>query len=159
MMTRCRFLLSTALALLLTSAAVWGQDKPAAVLIPAGEFLMGREDVKYDLLKMMPRDKDDDRPVHKVDVAAFFMDKYEVTNAEYYRFTEAAHHPQPWHWQNGNFPEGTAAKPVYNVNWFDASDYCKWAGKRLPTEAEWEKAARGGLELAYYTNGGDAFWR
>jgi iron(II)-dependent oxidoreductase len=127
--------------------------------IPTGDFLMGREDVKYDLLKMTPRDRDDDRPVHKVHVDAFLLDQFEVTNAEYYRFTEAIGRTKPWHWADGQFSQGSAGKPVYNVTWFDAVEYCKWMGKRLPTEAEWEKAARGGLELAYYPNGGDAFWR
>jgi len=158
------------LVLLLGAASVAAQQRkenpqpkdPRRALmssIPAGDFLMGREDVKYDLLKMTPRDRDDDRPVHKVHVDGFLLDKFEVTNADYYRFAEATGRAKPWHWLDGEFPQGSAGKPVYNVTWYDASDYCKWMGKRLPTEAEWEKAARGGLELAYYTNGGDAFWR
>lgn len=127
--------------------------------IPAGDFLMGRQDNKYDLLNKMPRDKDDDRPVHKVYVDGFFMDKFEVTNLEYYRFAAAANHSKPWHWVGGEFAQGMAGKPVYNVSWNDAAAYCKWMGKRLPTEAEWEKAARGGLELKFYTNGGTSFYK
>jgi iron(II)-dependent oxidoreductase len=172
---RCPFLLKSSLVsgfvLLLVSAPLAAQQRkdnpqqqkdPRRALmatIPAGDFLMGREDVKYDLLKMTPRDRDDDRPVHKVQLDAFLLDKFEVTNAEYYRFADATGHPKPWHWAGGEFPQGSAGKPVYNVTWYDAVDYCKWMGKRLPSEAEWEKAARGGLELAYYPNGGDAFWR
>jgi iron(II)-dependent oxidoreductase len=127
--------------------------------IPAGDFLMGREDNKYDLLNKFPRDKDDDRPVHKVYTDAFYMDKFETTNLEYFRFAEATGREKPWHWVNGEFPVNGAAKPVYNVSWFDADAYCKWLGKRLPTEAEFEKAARGGLELMYYPHGGKAFFR
>jgi formylglycine-generating enzyme required for sulfatase activity len=171
---RCRFLpelsLFASLVVLLAATSAAAQQRkenpqqkdPRRALmssIPAGDFLMGREDVKYDLLKMMPRDRDDDRPVHKVHVDNFLLDKFEVTNADYYRFAEATGRAKPWHWLDGEFPQGTAGKPVYNVTWYDASDYCKWMGKRLPTEAEWEKAARGGLELDYYPNGGDAFWR
>lgn len=127
--------------------------------IPAGDFLMGREDNKYDLLNKFPRDKDDDRPVHKVYLDGFFLDKFEVTNLEYYKFTAATSRERPWHWVNGEFAQGTAGKPVYNVTWHDAVAYCKWVGKRLPTEAEWEKAARGGLELMFYPHGGKAYYK
>lgn len=127
--------------------------------IPAGDFLMGRQDNKYDLLNKFPRDKDDDRPVHKVFVDGFYLDKFEVTNLEYYRFAATAGRAKPWHWVNGEFAQGAAGKPVYNVTWFDAIEYCKWMGKRLPTEAEWERAARGGLEQKFYPNGGGAYWK
>jgi iron(II)-dependent oxidoreductase len=126
--------------------------------IPAGDFLMGREDNKYDLLNKFPRDKDDDRPIHKVYVDGFYMDKFEVTNLEYYRFVEATRRPKPWHWKNGEFPPDMRDKAVYNVTWHDAVAYCKWVGKRLPTEAEFEKASRGGLELMYYVHGGKAIF-
>jgi formylglycine-generating enzyme required for sulfatase activity len=96
------------------------------ILIPAGNFLMG----------------DEKQSVH---VDAFYIDKYPVTNAEYAKFVEATSYPPPPNWEEtgGNYPPDMANHPVAFVNWFDAQEYAAWAGKRLLTEAEWEKAARG----------------
>jgi formylglycine-generating enzyme required for sulfatase activity len=66
-----------------------------------------------------------------------------VTNAQYLEFVRATGHGAPKHWEGGKIPEGTEGFPVSYVNWSDADAYCKWAGGRLPTEIEWEKAARG----------------
>jgi formylglycine-generating enzyme required for sulfatase activity len=96
------------------------------ILIPAGNFLMG----------------DEKQSVH---VDAFYIDKYPVSNAEYAKFVEATGCPPPPNWEEtgGTYPPDMANHPVVSVNWFDAQDYAAWAGKRLLTEAEWEKAARG----------------
>jgi len=101
------------------------------ILIPAGEFMMGSDD-GYN----------DEKPAHKVYLGAYYIDRYPVTNAEYKRFVDATGHRQP-NWKGGTYPAGKADHPVVRVSWEDATAYAQWAGKRLPTEAEWEKAARG----------------
>src|SRR5438445_4160183 len=124
------------------------------VLIPAGKFWMGRTFAIFlDSGDLLARDKMDDRPANNVYVDAFYIDKYEVTNADYARFVQAKGARPPWHWPEGQIPKGEEKFPVANVNWYEATDYCKWSGKRLPTEAEWEKAARGGLDRNRYAWG------
>lgn len=103
--------------------------------IPGGEFMIGTDD-SIDSDKM-------DTPAHRVSVKPFFMDLNEVTNEDYKKYVDAARHKAPPTWKNGTFPEGKAKFPVTGVDWDDADAYAKWAGKRLPTEEEWEFAARG----------------
>ena len=130
------------------------KDNPDMILIPAGEFQMG----------CGARDApSNEKPIHTVYLDDFYIDKYPVTNAQYKRFIDANsqwrkdHIPRKYHnggylkhWKGNNYLSGTANHPVVHVSWYAAMAYAQWVGKRLPTEAEWEKAARGGLVSQIY---------
>jgi iron(II)-dependent oxidoreductase len=131
-----------------------GRGADDRVSIPAGSFSMGRSKLTADdKTTMRPKVLLDDRPAHAVSINGFRMDKYEVTNRKYAAFVKAAGHRTPYHWVDGIYAKGTEENPVYNVSWDDSQSYCQWAAGRLPTEAEWEYAARGGKEGMDYPLG------
>jgi formylglycine-generating enzyme required for sulfatase activity len=113
------------------------------VLIPDGEFVIG-SDPSADRLA-----QPDETPQHRLHVTDFYIMRYPVTNAQYHLFVKATDHRPPLHWPDGQFPEEKADHPVVGVSFHDAAAFCHWAAEvtglavRLPTEPEWEKAARG----------------
>lgn len=124
------------------AAEVAGADGAPMVLIPEGPFLRGSPPGQGD---------PDEQPQRTIQLGAFYLDQYEVTNRRYQTFLKATNHRVPEHccdpsynlWKGTEIAASLLEHPVVNVDWLDARAYCKWAGKRLSTEAEWEKAARG----------------
>ena len=149
---------AAALLCLAIVSAVQAQTPPAGMaLIPAGESWMGRtHTASLEQAIILERDRRDDQPAHKIYLDAFYLDKFEVTNADYARFVEARSAAKPWYWVGGKVSKGDERLPVHDVTWAEADAYCKWAGKRLPSEAEWERAARGGLDRKRYPWGDEA---
>ncbi len=105
------------------------------IAIPGGEYLIGRNSGDF----LDPYEK----PQHTVTLRPFYIDRTEVTNADYQKFIEATGHPAPASWVGGRFEAGKELFPVTGVTLSDAEAYARWAGKRLPTEEEWEAAAHG----------------
>jgi formylglycine-generating enzyme required for sulfatase activity len=134
-----------------TTLIVWPNDGKEMIFIGGGDFLMGANDGHPNY-----------QPEHQVHVAEFYIDRWPVTNAEYKEFIDQTGRPAPnyevswcdttgynWDPLTRMYPEGKADHPVVLVTWEDALAYAAWAGKRLPTEAEWERAARGPASLRY----------
>ena len=114
-----------------------GKDGAPMVLVPAGPFTMGSEG-----------SGEDEKPLHRVYLDAFYMDQYEVTTKQFARFLEKSRRKPPDHWSAVRLPQ-LGNRPVVGVDWHNADAYCRWAERRLPSEAEWEKAARGPEVRAY----------
>ncbi len=109
-------------------------DLNSMVTIPAGSFKMGSDRVRTSA---------QNKPQHTVVMPEYQIDKYPVTNYQYAYFVVEGGYRPPLDWVNGQIPAEAELHPVTMVSWYDASNYCTWAGKRLPKESEWEKAARG----------------
>ncbi len=123
--------------------SVSGAKEADMVLIPGGESMVG------------VAGQGDASPPHKVSLAPFLIDRYEVTNAQYQKFCEETDRSLPFYWEIDRFKSGPGFPnhPVVGISAASAKAFAKWRGARLPSEAEWEYAARGGLEGKKYSSG------
>jgi len=120
------------------AAAEEKKEIDGMMLVPEGSVTLGSDQAD-----------DTDKPLHRVELKAFFIDKHEVTNEDYKQFCDATAHTLPPYWTAKSLPKGLEKHPVTQVSWADAAAYARWAGKRLPTEAEWERAAKGPNSYRY----------
>ncbi len=109
-------------------------DLNSQIKIPAGPFVMGTDQERADT---------QNKPQHTVNLPTYSIDKYLVSNAQYAQFVVKTVRKPPLEWKNSRIPDGKVLHPVTLVSWHDAKEFCEWAGRRLPTVEEWEKAARG----------------
>ena len=123
------------------------------ILIPAGSFLFGtnKKDDSAEALSLgLPKAwYADEGPEENIFLKEFYIDRYEVTNRRYKIYIDDLNAVAPEYWTNKTFPTGQEKFPVVNVNWYDASNFCQWAQKKLPSEKQWEKAARGETGNSY----------
>ena len=113
---------------------LWQKDQSLMVYIPAGNFIRGAMDKRAD-----------EKPQRSIQIAAFYIDKYELTTRQYQIFCSRTGYPPPKNLYSSD-------QPIVGISWLDAKNYARWAKKRLPSEAEWEKAARGGLTIPDWQN-------
>jgi len=136
-------------------------DQMPMIFIPAGEFIMGTDDIEAQRILEGNGRQYPEVPTHKVTVGGFWVDKFEVTTGQYLKCVEtgaceaAAQNNKIFAGAEYYTSPDYANFPVINVTWYKAREYCEWAGRRLPSEAEWEKAARG-TDGRKYTWGNEA---
>ncbi len=115
--------------------------------IPSGHFIFGtdKKDEAAEALALgIPKPwYADETPKQKIFLKGFYIDRYEVTHERYKKYVDDLGAVSPGNWQDNKFPEAKRKVPVTWVTWFDATNFCQWAGKKLPTEKQWERAARG----------------
>ena len=154
MQDRNKFLVAVIIFFCVYSLPLFSQEKnyKDEILIPRESFIMGNNDKECQCYEF---------PTHEVFLDSFYIDKYEVINSQFQQFIDANGYcdssfwtPHGWRyiqkmnitrpkfWDDENFGNNYPNKPVVGINWYEAAAYAKWAGKRLPTEAEWERAAR-----------------
>ena len=123
------------------------------VPIPAGHFIFGtdKKDEAAEALSLgIPKPwYADETPEQKIFLKSFYIDRFEVTNERYKVYRDDVGAVPPPNWKNDSYPEGQKTHPVVWVTWFDAANFCQWAGKTLPTEKQWERAARGSAGSQY----------